>query len=236
LEHDRDVSPGLVGAALAEAGLAVERRNVVRQARPELPPAASLAALVVMGGFMNTDQTAQFPGLTAEKALIRAAVQAQVPTLGICLGHQLLAEALGGRVVHAEGFEIGFASLELTGPGRVDPVLGHFASTPVLEWHGDNALAPPGAAVLAGNGFSRCQAFRLGSALGVQFHIEVGPDELGAWWQSGQIRSDWHRHHPGEDLFKAAQAAFPVLAPHARQALAAWAQAVPAAGRGRQEG
>ncbi|MDR1635168.1 MAG: type 1 glutamine amidotransferase [Bifidobacteriaceae bacterium] len=223
LEHDDDDSPGLVGQALAGAGVATRRLNVVHDRAPDLPAAGELAALVIMGGFMNTDQTAQYPGLAAERDLLRAAVRAGVPTLGICLGHQLLAEALGGDVCHTGGLEIGFCSLELTGAGRADPVLRHFQDTPVLQWHGDNASAPPGATVLAANAFSPCQAFRCGSALGLQFHIEVGPAELVAWWESDQIRADW-RAHGRADLLAEAAAAFPVLEPRARAALTTWSE------------
>jgi GMP synthase (glutamine-hydrolysing) len=196
---------------------------VAREPAPELPGPDQLAALVVMGGLMNTDQTEEFPGLLAEMDLIRSAVALGVPTLGICLGHQLLAQALGGGVVHADGRELGFVRLELTPAGRADPALGLFDSVRVLQWHGDNAIAPPGAQVLAVNSFSDCQAFRFGAALGVQFHIEVGPDQLRAWWESSQIRADWARHRPGADLFAEAAAAFGLLAPRARAALSAWA-------------
>ncbi|MDR2113981.1 MAG: type 1 glutamine amidotransferase [Bifidobacteriaceae bacterium] len=221
LEHDSGDPPGLVGECLVQAGLPVQQFNVVHQPAPDLPDPSRLAALVVLGGLMNTDQTDHYPGLLAEQKLIQAAYQRNIPILGICLGHQLLAQALGGQVVHTGSMEIGFQRGELTAAGQKDAVLSGFGATPVLQWHGDNAIAPPDAAVLARNAFSACQAFRLGSALGVQFHLEVGPSQLLTWWRSEQTRASWQQYGQG-DLLSQAVAVFPLLESQARAALRAW--------------
>ena len=115
------------------------------------------------------------PWIADELRFIRRSVEAGVPFLGICLGSQLLAKAMGGRVYKGPGTEIGLTRIGLTDAGRADPL---FANAPapldVFEWHGEGIEAPPGATVLASSKLFPVQAFRCGPrALGLLFHAEL---------------------------------------------------------------
>jgi GMP synthase (glutamine-hydrolysing) len=139
--------------------------------------------LVVLGGAMDADDTDDYPHLLATMDLVRHAAAREAPTLGICLGGQLAAQALGGRAYPGPaGEELGWAKIELTTAGRVDPVTGALREPAELfEWHHDTFDPPPGATLLAG-GAVYPQAFRLGSVVAVQFHPEVDEPMLRGWW------------------------------------------------------
>src|SRR5215212_1594324 len=104
-----------------------------------------------MGGPMSVNDEADHPWLAAEKAFVRSVVEAGVPFLGVCLGSQLLASALGARVYpNPAGAEVGLLGVERTAAGRADPVLGALAEPLVsLQWHGDTFDLPDGAELLA---------------------------------------------------------------------------------------
>jgi GMP synthase (glutamine-hydrolysing) len=145
-----------------------------------LPPHGEVAGAVVMGGPMNVDEVERFPGLAAEREWLAEAARLGMPLLGICLGAQLLARALGAAVRPGERGEIGFAPVEVHDPG--DPVLGALApSTSVLHWHGDLFELPEGATPLASSALTEHQAFRRGNAWGVLFHPEADLALLEAW-------------------------------------------------------
>lgn len=145
-----------------------------------LPAHDEVAGAVVMGGPMNVDEVDCFPALAAEREWLAASVERGMPVLGICLGAQLLARALGAQVRAGEGPEIGFAPVEVSEPG--DPLLGGLApSTEVLHWHGDVFDLPDGAQHLASSERTECQAFRAGNAWGVLFHPEADFALLEAW-------------------------------------------------------
>jgi GMP synthase (glutamine-hydrolysing) len=145
-----------------------------------LPPHDEVAGAVVMGGPMNVDEVERFPALAAEREWLAEAVRRELPLLGICLGAQLLARALGAEVRAGEGPEIGFAPVEVSDPD--DPVLGRLApSTDVLHWHGDVFDLPDGAQPLASSARTEHQAFRAGNAWGVLFHPEADFALVEAW-------------------------------------------------------
>ena len=145
-----------------------------------LPGHDEVAGAVVMGGPMNVDEVERFPGLAAEREWLAEAVRRGLPVLGICLGAQLLARALGAEVRPGEGPEIGFAPVAVSEPA--DPVLGGLApSTDVLHWHGDVFELPDGAQPLASSSRTEHQAFRLGNAWGALFHPEADFALVEAW-------------------------------------------------------
>ncbi|HEX4668410.1 MAG TPA: type 1 glutamine amidotransferase [Solirubrobacterales bacterium] len=145
-----------------------------------LPAHDEVGGAVVMGGPMNVDEVERFPGLGAEREWLAEAARREMPVLGICLGAQLLARALGAEVRPGEGKEIGFAPVEVSDPD--DPVLGGLApSSDVLHWHGDVFDLPDGAHPLASSALTEHQAFRFGNAWGALFHPEADFALVEAW-------------------------------------------------------
>jgi GMP synthase (glutamine-hydrolysing) len=182
VQHEPTAPPGLLGAAAAAAGVELDVVEAPdRQVPAELGDAGGL---VVLGGEMDADEFDAYPHLEPTMALLRDAAARDAPALGICLGAQLAAAALGGRhYPGSAGEEVGWVKLELTPAGRADPVLGALVEpAEVFEWHHDAFEPPPGAVQLASGAVYEHQAFRLGSVVGVQFHPEVDGPLLAAWW------------------------------------------------------
>jgi GMP synthase (glutamine-hydrolysing) len=154
-----------------------------------LPAHEEVAGAVVMGGPMNVDDVERFPGLAAEREWLAEALRREMPLLGVCLGAQLLARAMGAEVRPGEEPEIGFAPVQVHDPS--DPVLGALApSTEVLHWHGDVFDLPDGAESLASSDQTEHQAFRAGNAWGVLFHPEADFALVEAWLEVPQMVAD----------------------------------------------
>jgi GMP synthase (glutamine-hydrolysing) len=137
--------------------------------------------VVVLGGPIGVYEADTYPFITSEVAATAARLHAGKPLLGICLGAQMMASALGARVAPGPVKEIGWAPLMLTSAGR-SSVLAPLASVPVLHWHGDNCDLPAGCERLASTAACPVQAFsRLPSQLALQFHIETDPAHLEQW-------------------------------------------------------
>jgi GMP synthase (glutamine-hydrolysing) len=155
-------------------------RTVEPLAGDPLPSHADVSGVVVMGGPMNVDDVDRYPALAAEREWLAEAVRIEMPLLGICLGAQLLARALGAEVRAGEGPEIGFAPVEIHDPA--DPIVGALSPrTTVLHWHGDVFDLPAGAVSLASSARTKLQAFRHGNAWGLLFHPEADMILLDAW-------------------------------------------------------
>jgi GMP synthase (glutamine-hydrolysing) len=224
LQHAPHEGPGLIGRAI-DAPLRV--RTVLDVAEPVLPALDEVAGVVVMGGPMDADDVRAHPGLAAERDLLAAAVDADVPVLGVCLGMQLLGLALGARLLRRHGSEVGFAPVELV---TDDPVLGALGEHPtVLHWHDDAVELPSGATLLASTATTPVQAFRAGSALGLQFHAEVDAALLDLWLDTPAMvgRLD---EHDVEAIRADGATHLPVLAPAAEKLFAGFGELVRARG------
>jgi GMP synthase-like glutamine amidotransferase len=151
-----------------------------------------LGGLVILGGPMGVYEEDRYPALGAERRLARRAVEQGLPVLGICLGAQLLASALGARVYPGPRKEIGWEPLVLTEAGSADPVLGPLTKAPVVfHLHGDTFDLPAGAVHLARTAGYAMQAFRVGTrAYGLQFHLEFSLATVRAVLGDSACRAD----------------------------------------------
>jgi GMP synthase (glutamine-hydrolysing) len=177
--HDGDAGTELFGPVIAEAGHRLDEWDFAEQGEPSLDP---YHAVLVFGGFMHPDEDDLYPWLPREAAWLRTLIEQEVPTLGICLGSELLARATGAWVGRLPVPEIGWGEVEVTHAGAEDPVFSALPSRfPGLLWHHYAHDLPEGGVALAHSAAS-LQAFRLGDACwGVQFHPEVTEPQLERW-------------------------------------------------------
>lgn len=173
---------GTIADSLATAGLGY-RTLMTAQGRPSFPPVRSLSGLIVMGGPMGVYEADRYPFLMRERDYIRKVIDAKKPVLGICLGAQLVARALGARVYPNREKEIGWYRVRLTPAGQKDPLMkGGPVSPWVFQWHGDTFDLPRGARLLASSALCKNQAFRFGSNVyGLQYHLEVDKAMVLEW-------------------------------------------------------
>jgi GMP synthase-like glutamine amidotransferase len=174
IQHVEIEGPAMLGTILVAAGAHLEFCRVY-EGDPLPPDAAGLSGVVVMGGPMSAAEGG-FPGQPAELQILRDAMNRGIPTLGICLGAQLLALAAGGRVFAGPaGAEIGWGRVRLSSFAEDDHLLaGLPTELQVLHWHGDTYELPDTGVGLASSDRYPNQAFRVGTnAWGLQFHVEV---------------------------------------------------------------
>ena len=173
---------GALNPLLKDAGLRLRYVNFERDPAAQ-PSLDGYDGLVVLGGPMNVDQTEEFPFLATEIELVTEAVRRNMPVLGICLGAQIIAKALGAGVTPNGQKEIGWYPVSLTDEGRSDPLLGCFNGTEqIFQWHGDTFDIPPGAVRLASSPTCDNQAFRFRNRVyGLQFHLEVDEPMIARW-------------------------------------------------------
>lgn len=184
VQHVPHEGPGLIADYLTAHGMAYEVLPVFEGA--SFPEVARYGFLVVLGGPMSANDTDLYPWLAPEKALIAAAISRRVPTLGVCLGAQLIAAVLGAKVYPAPGREIGFGPV--TPRLRADSPFGAVVdswgrdghgSPIVLHWHGETFDLPQGGVLLARTDLCENQMFSYGRrVLGLQFHLEVKNSDL----------------------------------------------------------
>jgi GMP synthase-like glutamine amidotransferase len=178
--HHPDEGPYEIGRALEARGVGLDVRLAGRDPLPGTTE--GFAAVVVMGGPQAAYDDDGFPTRVAEISLLADALVRGTPTLAVCLGAQLLAEAAGGRsYAGAAGPEVGWHPVHLS--GQPDPLFDDLPSTFIaLHWHGDTFDLPPGAVHLARSDTYEHQAFRVGDgAWGIQFHVEVDEPAVDAF-------------------------------------------------------
>jgi GMP synthase (glutamine-hydrolysing) len=181
-QHTPLSSPGTLLEALVNAGLQADVRQLYAGAAlPRPNDLAHLSGLIVLGGAMNVDDAGDYPFIEQEQRLLREALEREVPVLGICLGAQQLAAAVGGRVYQRAEPEVGWLPVDIV---RDDPLFAGIASPfSALEWHAQSFTVPDESTVLARRGEDPgVQAFRAGPrAWGVQFHPETDEAIIKNW-------------------------------------------------------
>lgn len=173
---------GTLDPLLRDAGFRIKYVNFERH--PDtVPNLEGYDGLIVLGGPMNVDEVESYPNLKTEVDLIRLAIDKEMPVLGVCLGSQLLAKALGASVVKNSEKEIGWYDVSPTGEGLEDSLLSNFMQTEkIFQWHGDTFDLPEGAKLLASSPLCKHQAFKYGDRVyGFQFHLEVDKPMIERW-------------------------------------------------------
>lgn len=165
--------------------------------RPDLD---EVAAIMSFGGQMSVTELDRYPLLQWELELMKRALAEDVPTLGMCLGAQLLALAAGGRVVRMAAPYVGWPALDVGPCGDADPLVSTLPDgLPVLKWHNDAIVAPSDEAVAATTASPGCALFRAGaSAWGSQMHLETTPDIFFEEWITDPLEQDALRRAGGE--------------------------------------
>jgi GMP synthase (glutamine-hydrolysing) len=215
---------GLLGPLVSARGYEVryhdagiERFDADTLVRPDL--------VIVLGGPIGVYEGDAYPFIKDEIAAIAARIESNRPILGICLGAQMMAAALGARVAPGPVKEIGYAPLALTDAGRAS-VLAPLGATPVLHWHGDNCDLPAGCQRLASTPHCPVQAFvRTPAQLALQFHLETEPARLEAWLVGHTVELGKAGIDPRQ-LRNQARALGPALREVAGTVLAAWLDSI----------
>jgi GMP synthase (glutamine-hydrolysing) len=181
-QHDPFEDLGFFAEVLEKQGA---NYRTIRLFHGEMPAEdwEHIGALIILGGPMGACDDDQYPFLRWEKAIIRAAIKEAVPILGVCLGAQLIATALGTAVYPGPVKEIGWYPISVTPHGQVDSLLGYLPeSVTVFQWHGDGFELPMGAFRLASSVYYVNQAFRIGrNVYGLQFHLEMTSRMIERW-------------------------------------------------------
>ena len=181
-QHIGCETPGVFLDLLREQGRPVETVRLY-EGDPVSDDLTRFSGLLVMGGPMSVNDEADYPWLKTEDQLLKGALALDFPTLGVCLGSQLIAKAAGGTVRRGVRKEIGWYPVRLTAAARHDRLFREFPETiEVFQWHGEYFDTPPGAVNLASSDLYSCQAFSIGqNVYGLLFHLEV----------TGQMVKEW---------------------------------------------
>ena len=174
VQHTPVETLGTLGGALHAASIPVEYVRT-KEGEPVPETAEGFGSLVVLGGPMGVYETEQYPHLKEEIRLIQDALEREIPVLGVCLGSQLLARALGTEVGPTGAKELGWGEIKTSNEAFYEPLFDALGeSFTAFHWHGDAFELPEGAILLASSGQTPVQAFRFGEkAYGLLFHLEV---------------------------------------------------------------
>ncbi len=188
LQHEKCEHLGVLNDLLSQHS--VTCRYVKLYEGENIPEIKEYSGIIVLGGPMNVYEEEEYPFLRAEDSLIKEALKRRKPTLGICLGAQLIAKAAGAKVFHGVRKEIGWYPIRLTEEGRADKVFrGLEEQFAVFQWHGDTFDIPAGGVRLAGSTMFQNQAFSIEArGYALQFHLEV----------TYQMVSDWMKRYEDE--------------------------------------
>ncbi len=182
IKHIDIEGPGTIGDFLDDNNIPYEIIDVFDG--ESLPDSlAGISAVVILGGPMNVYEEDKYPFLKAEDVFLKEVIEKDVPTLGFCLGAQLIAKAKGAAVKKNPEKEIGWFKVSLTDNGLNGPLFQDFSrEIDVFQWHGDTFEIPDGGSRLAGSEICPNQAFRIGDNIyGLQFHVEVTGNMIEQW-------------------------------------------------------
>lgn len=198
LIHYPPETVGLIGDQIKKLGLLFD--EVKLYAGESLPSVDAVSGLVVMGGPMSVNDAQQYPFLKSELDLIKKAIIGKKPVLGICLGAQLIARALGATVFPNKYKEVGWYPIQSLYRAETDYVFKAIPTgTTVLHWHGDTFDLPVGATHMIKSDRCQHQAFKVGkSVVGLQFHLEVTDKMVPVWCQDPL--SPGYIKQAGEDI------------------------------------
>ncbi|MFL6548622.1 MAG: glutamine amidotransferase-related protein [Povalibacter sp.] len=191
LQHVPSEPLGVLDPLLRAAGLRIRYVNFARDPFAQVD-VSRYDGLIVLGGPMNVDQIESYPHLLHEIDVVRGALTREIPTLGICLGAQLLAAALGAHVHPNPVREIGWYPLQLSSSAKHDALFQHLdSSTPVFQWHAYTFTEPNDTVHLASSASCANQAFRYRDfAYGLQFHLEVDAALIRRWLQHSELQRE----------------------------------------------
>jgi len=221
IQHVPQETLGTFAPPLARMGFSA-RYHLAPESLPARDEVLRAPLLVVLGGPMGVYQTDRHPFLREETGLIARRFDRSLPCLGICLGAQLIARALGARVERGPHFELGFGRIALTDAGRASCLAGIGEDSSVLHWHGDTYELPRGATRLASSPMYVEQAYSIGSTvLALQFHLEAGGPEF-EQWIDGSADELARAGVDAASLRQSAAAEVPRMAAAADRVLARW--------------
>ena len=221
-QHIECETPGIFLDLLCEQKRPIE---TVKLYEGEQPPddLSPFSGLLVMGGPMSVNDEADYPWLKAEDRILKEALALDVPTLGICLGSQLIAKAAGGAVRRGPLKEIGWYPVRLTAAARHDRLFRESPETiEVFQWHGEYFDTPSGAVNLASSDLYQCQAFSIGqNVYGLLFHLEVTAQMVKEWVGTFKEELDGVKEHiRPEAIFERLPERIDELNRHARRLFA----------------